>query len=304
MKALRIQGVVPPVPTPFAATGRLDVPAVHRIVDHLIEGGCDALFILGSTGELPSLSRDCRESMIHTSVQAVAGRIPLLVGIGDTCVQETLNLGRLASDAGADALVLTAPCYYDLAADELKSYFTSILPQLDRPTLLYNMPWLTGHVLDSDCLRAAVEHTNVIGFKDSSGDMAYLQEMISVAATSENCSVLVGNEYFYLEALKLGAQGVVGGGANIYPEIFRALQDSFDRGDVDAASALQSEVTRLGKSIFDISGRPTSVFSAVKAGLAALGLCAPTMAPPLTSFTPAQVGLVREIIATRKSQLA
>lgn len=298
MNTLHIHGVVPPVATPLTATGQVDEPAIHRIIEHLVEGGCDAAFVLGSTGELASLPADAREKVIRTAVRALAGRIPLLVGISDTCPSATLSLARLASDLGADALVIAAPYYFDLAPDELKRYFTSILPELDRPTLLYNMPWLTGHVLDMDCLRTALEHPNVIGFKDSSGDMDYLRQMIEIAATRDGITVLVGNEYFYLEALRLGAHGVVGGGANIYPVLFRGLQDAFDRGDQETAAALQSRITRLGNRLFELTGRPTSVFCAVKAGLAAIGLCKPHMAPPLTSFTALQMDRVREILGS------
>lgn len=268
-------------------------------MDHLVRGGCDGAFILGSTGELASLPRGHRETMIRTSVKAAAGRIPILVGIADTCREDTLSLAGFASDQGCDALVLNAPCYYDLTSGELIRYFDSILPGLDRPTLLYNMPWLTGHVLDMDCLRAALEHPNVIGFKDSSGDLAYLEQMIAVSATRENVTVLVGNEYFYLEALRLGAHGVVGGGANLYPGLFRTLQDAHDKGDRITSAAIQSQITRLGNEIFDITGRPTSVFCAVKAGLAALGICEPHMLSPLTSCTDLQVAGIRETLASR-----
>jgi 2-dehydro-3-deoxy-D-pentonate aldolase len=293
---LRIQGLVPPVPTPLTAAGKVDVPAMHRIMTHLVDGNCDAAFVLGSTGELASLSAEARKTVIRTAANALAGRIPLLVGIAATCPAETISLARLASDLGADALVVAAPYYYDLSSGELKRYFDMILPQLDRPTLLYNMPWLTGHVLDRDCLSAALQHPNVIGFKDSSGDMAYLQEMIAVASTREGTTVLVGNEHFYLKGLQLGAHGVVGGGANIYPHLFRALQDAFDEADLQSAQRLQDQITRLGQALFGITGRPSSVFAAVKAGLAALGLCNPNMAPPLTACTAAHVDMIRKIL--------
>ncbi len=303
LNPLRIYGVVPPVPTPLTAAGRVDEPAIHRILDHLVEGGCNAAFFLGSTGELASLSRASREAVILTAVKAAAGRIPVLVGISDTCPESTISLARFASDTGADALVAAAPYYFDLAPDELTRYFRSILPELDRPTLLYNMPWLTGHVLGMDCLRAALEHPNVIGFKDSSGDMDYLRQMIGVAQTREGTTVLVGNEYFYLEALNLGAHGAVGGGACIYPEIFRALQDAFDHGDLATAASMQSQLARLGNRLFDLTGRPTSVFCAIKAGMAAIGLCEPQMAPPLTTFTEREMERVREILQSPDAAL-
>ena len=135
MNPLRIQGVVPPVPTPITSAGQIDESGIHRIMDHLVRGGCDGAFILGSTGELASLPQSHREAMIRMSVKAAAGRIPVLVGIADTCREDTLSLASFASDQGCDALVLNAPCYYDLTSDELIRYFDSILPELDRPDL-------------------------------------------------------------------------------------------------------------------------------------------------------------------------
>jgi 2-dehydro-3-deoxy-D-pentonate aldolase len=296
MNPLRIRGIVPPVPTPLTLAGKIDEAALYRIMDHLVHGGCDAAYVLGSTGELASLSRGQRETVIRVSVAAAAGRIPVLVGIGDTCREETLSLASFASDHGGDGLVLNAPCYYDLTSDELIRYFDSILRQLERPTLLYNMPWLTGHILGMDCLQAALEHPNVIGFKDSSGDMDYLKGMIAVAAGREDVTVLVGNEYFFLEALKLGAHGVVGGGANIYPGLFRALQDAYQQGDLTTCEALQGQIAQLGHQILNITGRPTSVFCGVKGGVAALGLCEPHMFAPLTACTDAQIECIRETL--------
>lgn len=298
MNPLRVQGIVPPVPTPLTSAGGVDEAAIYRIMDHLVAGGCDAAFFLGSTGELASLPRGHRESVIRTSVKAAANRIPVLIGIADTCREDTLSLAGFASDQGCDGLVLNAPCYYDLTTDELIHYFDSIFPRLDRPTLLYNMPWLTGHILDMDCLRAALKHPNVIGFKDSSGDLGYLKQMIGVASTREDVTVLVGNEYLYLEGLRLGAHGVVGGGANVYPRLFRALQDAHDKDDRITSSAIQSQITRLGNEIFDITGRPTSVFCAVKAGLAAMGFCEPHMLAPLTTCTDLQIASIREALAS------
>ncbi|RYD49958.1 MAG: dihydrodipicolinate synthase family protein [Verrucomicrobiaceae bacterium] len=304
MKSIRIRGVVPPVCTPLTAAGQVDEAAIPRIVDHLVAGGCDAAFFLGSTGEIPSLTREARETVIRSAVAAAAGRIPILVGISDNCGKETLALARLATRLGADAVVMCAPSFYELSQDELARYFTSIIPELEVPVLVYNMPWLTGHVLGRECLRAVLEHPQIIGFKDSSGDLSYLKEMVEVAGTRAGTTVLVGNEYCYLDGLRLGANGVVGGGGNIYPELFRSLQDAFDRGDLNEASRFQEQINNLGEGLFQITGRPSSVFCAVKGGMAAMGLCEAYMAPPLTSCTPAQVDEIRRFFSGRLQGLS
>ncbi|MCW1923408.1 dihydrodipicolinate synthase family protein [Luteolibacter arcticus] len=295
--ALRIHGVVPPVPTPLTATGAVDAAAFQRIFDHLVAGGAHAAFVLGSTGELASLPSGHRGEVIREAVAASAGRIPVLVGIADNCPATSVDLGRLALDLGADAVVAAAPSYYELSSDELQRHFDHLLPQLELPVLLYNMPWLTGHVLDEACLQSALGHPNLIGFKDSSGDLAYLQSMIEIASVRPEVTVLVGNEYLYLSALKLGAHGVVGGGGNIYPSLFRSLQDAFEEGDLDTARAAQARISRLADETYDLTGRPTSVFVTIKAAMAGLGLCEPHMAPPLTPCSADQMDALRLVLA-------
>lgn len=293
---LRIRGIVPPVPTPLTRSGEVDADAFRRIFDHLVDGGAQGAFVLGSTGELASLSPAQRLEAIRAAVDAAGGRIPVLTGITDNCFASTVELGRRARDLGADAVVVAAPCYYELSPDELRRHFEEILPCLDLPVLIYNMPWLTGHVLDDECLKSALAHPRVIGFKDSSGDLAYLRRLIDLAAERPDVTVLVGNDHLYHAALQCGAHGAVGGGGNIYPFLFRALQDAHDQGDQAAAAECQQRISRLGRQIFDITGRPTSVFVAIKAALACLGLCEPHVAPPLTACTLAQMDRLRRVL--------
>ena len=100
----------------------------------------------------------------------------------------------------------------------------------------------------------------------------------------------------YLDALKLGAHGVVGGGADIYPRLFRALYDAFQDGDIGTATRLQRVIDDFGEKIYGLTGRPTSVFATIKAALAVQNLCQPFMAPPLTACTPDQLAAVRAVV--------
>jgi dihydrodipicolinate synthase/N-acetylneuraminate lyase len=295
--SLRIHGIVPPVPTPLTATGEVDQAAFQRIFDHLAQGGAQGAFVLGSTGELASLSPRQRAAAIRCAVAAAAGRLPVLAGIGDNCPATSIELAALAADLGADAVVASAPSYYELSSGELQRHFHRLLPEIELPVMIYNMPWLTGHVLDAGCLRATLEHPGVIGFKDSSGDLGYLREMIGIAAARPEVTVLVGNEYLYLAALELGAHGAVGGGGNLFPALFRALREAFQQGDRETAEALQARINRLADLIYPLTGRPTSVFATIKAALSCLGLCEPFMAPPLTSCSPAEIETLRRVLS-------
>ncbi len=293
---LRIHGVVPPVPTPLDSNGRVDGPALARILEHLIAGGCHGVFLLGSSGELPSLDAAARETVIRTGVATVAGRIPVLVGVTDTCEAASIALAARARDLGADAVVLAAPYYYELSSRELQRHISRLLGTIQMPAMLYNMPWLTGHVLDEDCLRVALEFPHMLGFKDSSGDLGYLQMMVRVAAERSDVTVLVGNDSLFLPALEMGAHGVVGGGANFHPRLFCALAEAHAAGDAEAARGFQQEIDRVAGQLYQITGHPCSVFAAVKGALAAIGLCRSDMAPPLTACTPAQIDEIRGVV--------
>jgi 4-hydroxy-tetrahydrodipicolinate synthase len=295
--APRIHGIVPPVPTPLRADGTVDAAAFQRIAGHLQQGGADAAFVLGSTGELASLSHAGRRQAIHAAADAFRGRLPWLVGIGDSCLTESVELAETAAAAGATALVLNAPSYYEISGAEMRTVLDLLLPRLPLPVMLYNMPWLTGHSFDDATLRHALTFPGLIGFKDSSGDPAYFANLVRIAAARPELTVLIGNDFLVLEALKAGGHGAVAGGANLYPALFRELLDAFNRGDQQAAAAAQARISRLGKAIFSLTGQPASVFATIKAGLAALGLCEPAMLPPLTACLPEEVAALRLTLA-------
>ncbi len=291
-------GIIPPVPTPLTARGEPDGDAFGRIFEHLREGGVDGVFVLGSTGELASLTVAQRRRAIRRCVDALGGRLPLLVGVTDPSTEETVALAGFAAEAGAAAVVVTAPFYYQLGRSELRRHLAGLLPRLPLPVLVYNMPWLAGHRFDADCIRAALDQPNLVGFKDSSGEMAYLRRLLRICRERNRpVPVLVGSDFMVLKALAAGAAGAVAGGANLYPHLFRGLLDSWRAGDCEAARACQLEISRLGRRIFNRTRQPCSVFATVKGGLAGLGLCRPDMLPPLTTSGPRLVAELRELLA-------
>lgn len=276
--------IIPPVATPLLEDGAIDIPAISRIAKHLENGGVDAAFVLGSTGELASLNHTRRVEVIRAACEAY--EIPVIVGIGDTCVDETLELAKVAQAAGAAAVVLNPPAYYEIDTAEMCGYLDLVLPRLELPVYLYNMPWLTGYSFDRETVRRGLAHPGVIGFKDSSGQMECLKMIIEECAGRPEVRIFAGNKYLFLDGLKAGAHGVVGGGGNLYPSIFRELMDAYNSGDMETAAARQGQLDTLGKGIFSLNGNPGSVFATIKAGLATLGLCEHFMAPPIRECSP------------------
>lgn len=286
--------LVPPVPTPLRKDGEIDIAAVGRIANHLQLGGMDAAFVLGSTGELASLSPRRRRDMIRASCAAFA--IPVLVGVGDNCIDQTLSLAHTAADAGAAAVVLNVPSYYEIGTEELCVYLDLVLPQLPLPVYLYNMPWLTGFRFDRETIRCGMRHPGVCGIKDSSGRTDTLKMFIEETSHRPDVRIFTGNEFLFLDALQAGAHGAVGGGSNLYPELFRELLDAFLAGDISRATDRQRQINQLGESLFNLNGNPCSVFSTIKAGMASLDLCEPEMAPPIRTCSPEIRQRIRAIL--------
>ena len=136
----KIQGIIPPMITPLKGEDQIDVEGTIRLVEHMIAGGVHALFLLGTTGEAQSLSYECRYRFIELVSTQVAGRVPLLVGVTDTSVGESLKMAKVAQKCGAVGVVAAAPYYFAPSQQGLIEYYTALADQLCLPPYLFNMP--------------------------------------------------------------------------------------------------------------------------------------------------------------------
>lgn len=144
----RFRGIVPPMVTPLLGGDELDVAGLERLVEHLIAGGVSGIFILGTTGEAPSLSYRLRRELIERSARLIAGRVPMLVGITDTSLVESLDLAGHSADCGAAAVVAAPPYYLPPGQPELREYLDHLAGRTPLPLMLYNMPSLTKLYVD------------------------------------------------------------------------------------------------------------------------------------------------------------
>jgi 4-hydroxy-tetrahydrodipicolinate synthase len=151
----RFHGIVPPLVTPLLAADAIDVGGLERLVEHVVSGGVHGLFVLGTTGEGPSLSHRLQKELIDRVVRLVAGRVPVLVGISDTSMEESLSLARAAATSGADAVVATTPYYFPAGQEPLVRWGRDLASHVPLPLLLYNMPEMTKVVLEPDTSSAS-----------------------------------------------------------------------------------------------------------------------------------------------------
>jgi len=290
-----LSGIVPPVVTPLTDRDTLDLEGTKRLIEHILAGGASALFILGSTGEAPSLSYRLRREYIERVCQLVNQRVPVLVGITDTSFVESVALAHFAKNAGAQALVLSTPYYFPAGQTELAQYVSRIVNELPLPLMLYNMPSLTKVWFEIETLEKLAQHKNIVGVKDSSGDLDYFDRLLKLRQLRPDWSFLIGPEHLLLEALKRGGDGGVNGGANAFPELFVQCYEAFRQGNKDKAAQHLQGIEAL-QEIYSVGKYASRHIKATKCVLSLLGICEDKMAEPFNHFLPPEREKVLQIL--------
>lgn len=294
-----LRGIVPPMATPLLDRDRLDLPGVERLLEHILAGGVHGLFLLGTTGEAPSLSHRLRCELIERACAQVAGRVPVLVGVTDTSFVESIELAEHAADAGAAAVVLAAPYYFPAGQPELADYIERIAAALPLPVFLYNMPSHTKLSFEPDTVARALRVPNIVGLKDSSGNMLYFHKVQQLAQARPDFALLMGPEELLADAVLLGAHGGVTGGANLAPRLYVDLYEAALAGDLARVRALHAQVLRISMTIYSVGAYGSAYLKGLKCALACLGLCDDYLAEPFRPFATAE----RERIARYVQEL-
>jgi 2-dehydro-3-deoxy-D-pentonate aldolase len=294
-----LTGIVPPMVTPLLSTDELDVAGVEHLLEHILAGGVHGLFILGTSGEGTGLSYRLRKELIRRVCRYIGGKIPVLVGITDTSFTEAVSMAQSAADFGADAVVTAGPFYLPTAQPELVKYIQHLVREIPLPLYIYNMPQLTKVHFAPETLRAISQLEKVVGLKDSSGDMAYFDELLQIKRTRPDWSVLVGPEHLLLDSLRRGGDGGVNGGANFHPKLFVTLYDAVQAGDQIQVEKLQEQLLQLGQ-IYRVGQHASGVVKGMKCACSLLGLCADRMAEPFEQFHEREREQVRAILVSLK----
>lgn len=294
----RFHGIIPPMITPLTDDLRLDQAGLERLVGHLVDGGVHGLFLLGSCGEGPVLTADVQRELIARTTSLVAGRVPVIVGITDACVAESLALAGHAADCGADAVVAAAPFYFPMSQPQLARWAERLAAHLPLPMLFYNMPAMVKISIEPETMRQLCQSPNIIGFKDSSFDMPLFEQLTAVAREERpEWAIFVGPEEFLPAAHACGADGAIPGGANIAPQLFAAMADALVEGRQDLVASLHAQANLL-QPLYTVGGTPGSFIVGIKAAVAMLGLCGERHAGEFDSLGGAAREQVRGILTS------
>jgi len=288
-----LRGIIPPMVTPLRSRDELDVGGLERLIEHILGGGVHGLFVLGTTGEAPSLSYRLRRELVERTCRQVAGRVPVLVGITDTAFVESVNVARAAAEAGAQGVVLAPPYYFPTGQEELLEYLQHLVPELPLPLFLYNMPSMTKLVFEPATVRLALDIPGIVGLKDSSGNMVYFHRLRCLLRDRPDFSLLVGPEELLGETVMLGGHGGVNGGANLFPQLYVALYDAAVAGNRDRVAALHEVVMQISDTIYSTGRHSSSFLKGLKCALAIKGRCDDFLAEPFHRFRDAERNRIR-----------
>jgi 4-hydroxy-2-oxoglutarate aldolase len=247
--SLIIEGVFPPVPTPFDANGEIVPDKLKANIALWNKTGLRGYVVLGSNGEAVMLTEDEKIALWQAARDAIPRDKLFLVGAGMESTRASIALAKRAAQIGADAAMFVTPSYYraEMKPATLINHYRVIADASPIPTIIYNMPVATGIDLDANTVIQLAQHPNIIGIKDSGGNVAKYADI--VRAVRPDFAVLAGSGGYLYPALCVGAQGAVAALANVAPRECVAMYDAFRAGRHGEARALQLRFTQLNAAV-------------------------------------------------------
>lgn len=244
----RPSGVIPALVTPFTDDGKqVDEERLRALVRYVLEKGATGVVPCGTTGEFQNLTVEERKLVSKIVIDEVKGRVPVIVGTGCSSTDLTVEMTEHAKDAGADAALIVTPYYHKPALRGIYEHYRIVAETVDLPIMLYNIPQVTGVQLPWQVVEDLAEIPNIVGVKDSSGELRYILALIE--KTSPKLSIMCGHDEVVLPALAAGCSGMILASANIIPDVWRELYDSFQRGELQKAREIQLKVQKFCRVI-------------------------------------------------------
>lgn len=301
MEQPTFSGVIPPLLTPRTADGSVDHESLKKLIEHLIEGGVDGIFTLGSSSEVLYLTNTEREEVLTTCVETIAGRTQLIVGINDMTTERVIDEARRLLAIGGDAIVVTSQFYAIDNVFEEERHFRAIAAAVDVPVFAYDVPVRTKQKLPVPLLAKLAREGVIAGVKDSSGDDISFRQLILATEDIEGFSVFTGHEVVCDGAMLSGAAGLVPGLANVDPASYKRLYEAARTGNWKAAKKEQDRLARLFNIVFvetpSVSGGAAGL-GAFKTALQVMGILASNrMSEPMESLGSTEIERVRGIVA-------
>jgi 4-hydroxy-tetrahydrodipicolinate synthase len=276
---LSLSGIIPPVVTPMLADESLDLPGLRTHIDHMLSFGVHGIFVLGTTGEFYALDDSEKQQVVATAVEHVAGRVPVYVGTGAETTREVLRHTKMAERERAQGVSVITPYFLKPTQAELIDHFRRVAESTSLGVVLYNNPsTCAGLSIEPETVAKLAELPNVIGIKDSSGDLQNTIEIIR--RVPSRFAVLNGRDTLIFAALMAGGHGAIPASCNVAPSLCVGIYDAFRTGNHTASQQFQSRLhgVRLAMALATGNG-------AVKEAMAILGRSAGPNRRPISPLS-------------------
>jgi 4-hydroxy-tetrahydrodipicolinate synthase len=279
-----IKGSIVAIVTPMHEDGSLDLAAFRALIDFHAAEGTDAIVVVGTTGESPTVDVEEHELLISEAVKHAAKRIPIIAGTGANSTKEAIELASFAKKAGADASLTVVPYYNKPTQEGLYRHFKAIAEAVDMPHILYNVPGRTGADMGNDTVLRLAQIPNIVGIKDATGGIERGSDLLQRAAAQKDAigdfAVYSGDDASTLALMLLGAVGTISVTANVAPRLMHEMCAAALNGEVAKAREINFRLLGLHRNLF-VEANPIPV----KWAVARMGRMKNTLRLPLTPLS-------------------
>ena len=274
MKKTLFKGMATAMVTPMTPTG-VDYDTLAKFIEFQIEEGINALVACGTTGESATLSQEERKEVIRFTIDRVAGRVPVIAGVGTNNTEHVLDFAKSACDNGADGLLVVTPYYNKATQGGLIKHFSMIADAAEKPVIMYNVPSRTGCNLQANTVATLADHPNIVGLKEASGNMSQVVDII--AKCGDKLDIYSGEDALTVAMMSMGGKGCISVLSNVMPRQSVEMTDAAFAGDFKKAAELQCRMLPLIDALFsEVNPIPA------KAAVAAMGFGEEYIRMPLT----------------------
>ena len=285
-----LQGSIVALVTPMNNHGEVDFENLKQLVEYHVQAGTDAIVSVGTTGESATLSIEENVKVILKTVEFAAGRIPVIAGTGANATSEAVTMTKLLNNSGIVGCLSVVPYYNKPTQEGMYQHFKAIAECTDIPQILYNVPGRTGSDLLPETVGRLSTIPNIIGIKEATGDISRVQKIKQLAG--KDFFVFSGDDASCLEAMKLGAEGVISVTSNVAPKAMAEMCRLARQGHFSEAETINQRLMPLHKNLF-IESNPIPVkWACYKLGL----IADPTLRLPLTLLSESAQPVVLEAL--------
>lgn len=289
------RGIIPPMITPFTKDGKVNEGMLRELVNHFIDQGVHGLFPMGTTGEFYALHNDEYKRVLEVVVEETNGRVPVYGGANHITTRGVIELVKICEEAGVDAVSVLTPMFVSQTQSEIYDYYETIAKSTKLPIILYNNKPKTNVTIEPSTAARLALIDNIVGIKDSTGDMTNTAEYIRLTRNMDNFHVLLGRDTLIYAGLCYGAVGAIASCANVAPKIAVDIYNKYMEGDKEGSLEAQYVLAPL-RIACNIGTFP----AVIKEGLVQQGFAVGKCLEPISELTPEQKEQLHEVLVEMK----